>query len=98
MIPSGISESTSILIGNSIGSAKTAQAILYSKAGICLSIVVSLICTLLVTLFWVKIAHIYTKDEQVSETIEEVIPIYSITIISSYLSDVLGGILWGMGL
>ena len=84
MIPSGISESVAISVGNSLGAGKPFKSIMIIKANLIFTSLLGLVFTILIFCFWYTIASIYSNSKDVIELMAHALPCYAIYITFDY--------------
>eukprot|EP00347_Sterkiella_histriomuscorum_P016701 403352182 len=97
-IPLGISATTCVLVGNSLGLNQGELAKKYYMIGLKLAAIGSIIVASNVLLFRSQIPWLFTSDIQLIEILQETLPIYAIYNFFDYLQGTQIGTIKGMGL
>mmetsp|Transcript_4694 Transcript_4694/g.3950 ORF Transcript_4694/g.3950 Transcript_4694/m.3950 type:complete len:204 (+) Transcript_4694:653-1264(+) len=97
MIPLGISFIASSLVGNNLGANKPRVAKVYTNVSLLLVFVLSLVIGLLLLIYRVQVAYIFTDDERIQDLIISTMPAVFALYAGDYMQCITAGIIRGMG-
>lgn len=98
MIPSGLSQSLSTLVGASLGEGVPELAKDFTKKGCILMMLIASTYGACIYIWQASIARVYSTDEKMSQIMKSILPIISILVIGDAMATTITGTIRGLGL